>query len=1192
MQYHDGRRYAVGGNEGSHAGPYNPKRNVCPKFPTRPSCSSYLQSTCWAPGAPDLDCPNHGLCCFNGCSNVCIPQNKPPIRKGSRPLRRPAKPAKPTKPTKPSNPAGHFFGDAAATQSTKPHLSYNQIFNIYQGQASVISPTRKPPSTPPGDEYEYIEPSQAQAPSADPALDDQNKCPLIDPKPPGSCLDKKANCWSAGVPDLDCPNSGLCCFDGCVNTCVDEVIDQGEESLDDPFDETINSLATPDQEDEPYPNFIQDAPSSSYSDNPYKCPSIPLKPPGSCVNKKANCWSGGVPDVDCPDYGLCCFDGCVNTCVDQVDDTISQSDSLSDPGQEEEDTIPDFIDAPSYSDTHNTCPAIPAMPPGVCGNKIANCWSPGVPDVDCPRYGLCCFDGCVNTCIDQVDDTASLSEAVTDDDKADDTAPDFELDLSSPSSSDNPYECPSITPKPPGLCVDKKANCWSAGVLDLDCPNYGLCCFDGCVNTCVDEVNKTASTNDEFQEEILSDPAEDTPNHSDKLTVADDIIINHSTPTHQDSDKCPFITPRQNGECENKKANCWSVGVPDLDCPNYGLCCYDGCVNSCIDIPSETIPQQSQDISSPDHDQDTSLHGDNHQDHLDQPAQTYLDPPQEPPSYKCSYVPPKPASSCLHKKANCWSAGVLDLDCPNSGLCCFDGCVNTCVDMEDEFYSESSPDVFDENLTDNVQDEPHEETLDNLTEDDEPEEIDYYTPDIDSYGSPTADPVKLEEVKIDQSTPTEITEEDNDMNKTPDPTQNEAEDTFSGPFQDTDATKDKPTHGAAIHTINNLQITHITENKPSDAANSDEFVFPLTSSADPIQNTIMLLLDTYGPPVTHPAKPVQFTPKGSSYNPSIDSYGSPTADPVKLNTGVPSYFSSTESVEENNAIENYRPTISSPTNLVESASTVSVIGPVKDSQNDLYKERVKLTKPSFVKSPAKPQKQKVSLNFHQQPEFMHTSGVNYGSKLSYAKLQNSRKPKPKLPVNYANIDGYGSPLADPIRNVEKLGGTRKNAYAKPIQNGPRLAIKPNNKFSPIFYESVRLTTPRANIYRSKDKYVKKILKKKFVKSGSNKQHNKKPSEQKSSLGKFWERHFGFFPILEQPTPKPTTARPSSCPEVQSRSPEECKLNYQNYCTKLGQRDHLCPYEDICCYDGCANRCLNWKQPKNVFFRDSVGVFVQ
>ena len=32
-----------------------------------------------------------------------------------------------------------------------------------------------------------------------------------------------------------------------------------------------------------------------------------------------------------------------------------------------------------------------------CG-KVSTCWSPGQPDGDCPNFGLCCFDGCANTC--------------------------------------------------------------------------------------------------------------------------------------------------------------------------------------------------------------------------------------------------------------------------------------------------------------------------------------------------------------------------------------------------------------------------------------------------------------------------------------------------------------------------------------------------------------------------------------------------------------------------------------------------------------------------------------------------------------------------------------------------------------------------------------------------------------------------
>jgi len=30
---------------------------------------------------------------------------------------------------------------------------------------------------------------------------------------------------------------------------------------------------------------------------------------------------------------------------------------------------------------------------------VSTCWSPGVPDTDCPNNGLCCNDGCANTCL-------------------------------------------------------------------------------------------------------------------------------------------------------------------------------------------------------------------------------------------------------------------------------------------------------------------------------------------------------------------------------------------------------------------------------------------------------------------------------------------------------------------------------------------------------------------------------------------------------------------------------------------------------------------------------------------------------------------------------------------------------------------------------------------------------------------------
>ena len=126
------------------------------------------------------------------------------------------------------------------------------------------------------------------------------------------------------------------------------------------------------------------------------------------------------------------------------------------------------------------------------------------------------------------------------------------------------------------------------------------------------------------------------------------------------------------------------------------------------------------------------IYSDNPQDNSEPPNQTYLDPPQETPSYsdnpdKCTFATPKPANSCLDKKANCWSAGVLDLDCPNSGLCCFDGCVNTCVDMKNEAHIQGNPDSSKQTFSAPVQDpgdEIYDVSLTESLEDYDPEEID------------------------------------------------------------------------------------------------------------------------------------------------------------------------------------------------------------------------------------------------------------------------------------------------------------------------------------------------------------------------------------------------------------------------------------------------------------------------------------
>ena len=55
-----------------------PHYTVCPHFTLREKteCPT-IKHQCWSPGVPDEDCPHHGLCCFDGCNNVCLDSSYP-----------------------------------------------------------------------------------------------------------------------------------------------------------------------------------------------------------------------------------------------------------------------------------------------------------------------------------------------------------------------------------------------------------------------------------------------------------------------------------------------------------------------------------------------------------------------------------------------------------------------------------------------------------------------------------------------------------------------------------------------------------------------------------------------------------------------------------------------------------------------------------------------------------------------------------------------------------------------------------------------------------------------------------------------------------------------------------------------------------------------------------------------------------
>ena len=55
------------------------------------------------------------------------------------------------------------------------------------------------------------------------------------------------------------------------------------------------------------------------------------------------------------------------------------------------------------------------------------------------------------------------------------------------STRSTPEFCPVIHAKAAEECAGKVSECWSPGLMDLDCDNGASpCCFDGCVNVCSD----------------------------------------------------------------------------------------------------------------------------------------------------------------------------------------------------------------------------------------------------------------------------------------------------------------------------------------------------------------------------------------------------------------------------------------------------------------------------------------------------------------------------------------------------------------------------------------------------------------------------------------------------------------------------------------------------------------------------------
>ena len=322
-----------------------------------------------------------------------------------------------------------------------------------------------------------------------------------------------------------------------------------------------------------------------------------------------------------------------------------------------------------------------------------------------------------------------------------------------------PFEkCPDVSPNQ--NCPEKTGpSCWSRGFLDVSCPTqdekkpFGLCCFDGCKNSCfkvkpskpetsgfispnpkVSNLKTVLSSDDDEVVKKIQANLRKRPNLAKVVNAA----INRQTPPKE----CPQVEARSDCPREATKPKCWSPGAHDVDCElgslanssePFGLCCFDGCQNSCLAKTCVTIMKSETETKVV-----TQCNEARRQTCEDVPKTQCRDVcknvvemrPVEKPVRKCDnfkvtecrdktiqkevcqtwehiqefFAGLANATQCpLVKrqarsddpekcKSNCWSPGVADVDCPvtisgpdgttttDFGLCCFNGCANKCLD--------------------------------------------------------------------------------------------------------------------------------------------------------------------------------------------------------------------------------------------------------------------------------------------------------------------------------------------------------------------------------------------------------------------------------------------------------------------------------------------------------------------------------
>merc|ERR1719369_1124297 len=178
-------------------------------------------------------------------------------------------------------------------------------------------------------------------------------CPVVYEKGWCSPEESKSVCWSPGEPDYDCPDNGICCFDGCSNQCGT-----------------------------PTPDLPVDVP-------------VTLAPPVATTTPA--CTTVLVDKSETVEHEMCAekpeLEVCTSVWEDQCKDDCKNVDKPEEVCTPETKWVEDKV-CKNVTKTQ-TCPTVSAR--DWCSPEESNsvCWTPGQNHCpDCPDNGICCSNQC------------------------------------------------------------------------------------------------------------------------------------------------------------------------------------------------------------------------------------------------------------------------------------------------------------------------------------------------------------------------------------------------------------------------------------------------------------------------------------------------------------------------------------------------------------------------------------------------------------------------------------------------------------------------------------------------------------------------------------------------------------------------------------------------------------------------------